>query len=229
MLRIGLRDIVVERRSTAILQIDKLEFHSGERVAILGANGSGKTTLIRLLAGMWQPTQGSVEVTSHAMPLKVGFVSQQLDLWNNVSVRNHLALCLPPKQREHSSRIELLLAELSLLELQDVRAQSLSGGQRQRLALARALLRQPNILLLDEFTSSLDPQTAFSILSILKGPLVDPGTLIVFVSHNIRFAGRFATRILFLRNGTLEFDGDSMSNISEETEFGAFLRAARDL
>jgi len=217
-------------RSTLLAEVTA-EFSSGERVALLGPNGSGKSTFIKLLAGFWRPSTGHVVIAADsaapgpctasgariAAP-QIGYVSQTLDLWDHLTVSEHLTLLSPRptgfsagpakpfdhvKGHDPSSRV---LSRLQLSDLAEVKARDLSGGQRQRLALARALSVNPAILLLDEFTSSLDPETERGILNLLLTDLLPRDTLTVFVSHNVRFACEFATRVLFLDDGRVVDD-----------------------
>lgn len=212
--------------STILNEID-LRFIRGQRVAIIGPNGSGKSSLLKLLARLWRPTAGHISFVSRdkgneyagdwsvATGVKIGYVPQPLELWNHLTVMEHLLLLDGRNhfQRARRARDPLwyeaclnLLRKVQLHELAEVRADRLSGGQRQRLALARALARKPDLLLLDEFTSSLDPETANEVLKVLLMGLTREDAIILFVTHNMPFMEAFGRRLVFLDQGCVAAD-----------------------
>jgi ABC-type multidrug transport system ATPase subunit len=207
-------DVCVSFGSVTALRDASFAMKAGERVALVGPNGSGKSTIVRLMAGFWQPTHGSVRIDPKSI---IGYVPQSLDLWEHLSVEQHLCLLnggnhfLHPAAFNSADRGEAILIALDLIQLKDRKAHTLSGGQRQRLALARALTHNPKILLLDEFTASLDPQTSLGMLRLLESDIVHSGCLIVFVTHNLKFALEFGTRLMFLDAGMIMEDVSPLS------------------
>ena len=188
------------------LQGVSLTLHRGERLALVGANGSGKTTLLRLLHGLVagsgrheHPAEGRKPVL--AMLFQRPFM---LDL----SVRRNLLLSLwlrKVPRVERAERCALALARVGLQTLAERAARTLSGGQQQRLALARAWALQPDVLLLDEPTASLDPGAKREVEALIED-LVQDGVTLVFSTHNLGQAKRLATRVIYLEGGRLVVD-----------------------
>jgi len=175
----------------------------GEVVCILGASGSGKTTLIRSLAGLEQIDQGTISIKEGK---SVAYVSQEYTLWPHLSVLENLTLTPQLKMLVPSHKIEKRATELldrfGLLEYRDSYPQSLSGGQKQRVALLRAVMSDPDILLLDEITSALDPELTKGVLDLIRA-LAKDGFTMVIVTHHMSFAISVADKIAFLSGGTL--------------------------
>ncbi len=153
---IRLRDLVVEKGGRPILSLDALEVPPGARLLVSGPNGSGKTTLLRVLAGLEPPTRGRIDgfperrrrVLVHQAPYLV-----------RGDVRSNVMLGLRGRgldAGERKARVERLLADFGLAAVADRAAQLLSGGERRRVALARALVLEPDLLLLDEPLADLD-------------------------------------------------------------------------
>jgi ABC-2 type transport system ATP-binding protein len=165
----------------------------------LGPNGSGKSTTIRMLCGLLNPTSGRVDVLGHEMPrdgeqlrTRLGYMTQKFSLWDDLTVHENLQFMgqvfgLPGPRRK--SRVEAVAAEFSLEPLFRQRAGTLSGGQRQRLALAAATLHEPELLLLDEPTSAVDPQSRRDFWESLFA-LVTRGVTILVSTHYMDEAER---------------------------------------
>jgi ABC-2 type transport system ATP-binding protein len=155
-------------RVTAVDGVD-LDIPRARIYGFLGPNGSGKSTTIRMLCGLLQPSAGTVRVLDHEMPRdaeqlrpRLGYMTQKFSLWDDLTVRENLEFMarvfgLDPARRRQRS--DAVIAEYDLARLLTQRAGTLSGGQRQRLALAAATLHEPELLLLDEPTSAVDPQS----------------------------------------------------------------------
>jgi ABC-2 type transport system ATP-binding protein len=181
----------------------------------LGPNGSGKSTTIRMLCGLLQPSAGTVDVLGFAMPgdaeklrPRLGYMTQRFSLWEDLSVMENLLFIaevygLDPAQR--TQRIESRLTEYDLLDRSAQRAGTMSGGQRQRLALAAATLHEPELLLLDEPTSAVDPQSRRDFWESLFR-LVNQGTTILVSTHYMDEAER-CHRLAILDRGRLVAEG----------------------
>jgi ABC-2 type transport system ATP-binding protein len=158
----------------------------------LGPNGSGKSTTIRMLCGLLDPTSGRVDVLGHEMPKdaeqmrsKLGYMTQRFSLWEDLTVNENLefmARIFGLSRRERAARIAELSREYDLELLASQRAGTMSGGQRQRLALAAATLHRPELLLLDEPTSAVDPQSRRDFWESLFR-LVEDGATILVSTH----------------------------------------------
>lgn len=187
----------------------------GQTVALLGGNGAGKTTTIAMILGLIVPTSGSIAVFGHdiaAARYKVlglmNFQSPYVDLPRRLSVRQNLmvyaALYGVPKPAE---RIGALARDLELGAFIDRKYGELSAGQRTRVGLAKALVNRPALLLLDEPTASLDPDTADWVRSYLERYRAENNATIFLASHNMGEVERLADDVLMMRQGKLVDQG----------------------
>lgn len=181
----------------------------------LGPNGSGKSTTIRMLCGLLTPSEGEVEVfglhvprDSEAVRLRVGYMTQKFSLYGDLSVAENLAFFAAvylPSRAERERRVREVLKEFMLDEIRDRHAGALSGGQRQRLALATATLHSPELLILDEPTSAVDPQSRRDFWDTLF-ELAGRGTTILVSTHYMDEAER-CHRLAILDRGRLVAEG----------------------
>jgi heme exporter protein A len=196
--------------SIALSGID-LRVGRGERVALLGANGAGKTTLLRTLALLLKPTSGEVRLAGYRADPRagelrrlVGYLGHQSALYPDLTVEENLAFYASLYQiAAPGERIERLLASLDLTERRRQRVRALSRGNQQRAALARTLLHDPPVLLLDE------PDTGLDVVgrSLLGELLGEPGRTVLLSTHNLDEGRRLGRRALVLGAGRLLFDG----------------------
>jgi ABC-2 type transport system ATP-binding protein len=205
------------RRFGAVTAVDgiDLDIPAAGIYGFLGPNGSGKSTTFRMLCGLLLPSAGEVQVFEYRVPedaevvrRRIGYMTQKFSLYDDLSVRENLVFiadvyCIP--RRELKDRIEAALSEYRLLELVDQRAGTMSGGQRQRLALAAATLHQPDLLLLDEPTSAVDPQSRRDFWESLFD-LAAAGTTILVSTHYMDEAER-CHRLAILDRGRLAAEG----------------------
>ncbi|HEU0166215.1 MAG TPA: heme ABC exporter ATP-binding protein CcmA [Chloroflexota bacterium] len=185
-------------RTPALRRID-FALAPGERLAVLGPNGAGKTTLLRLLAALERPTSGSVLVDgaeARRSRDRIGFVGHQTLLQPELSALENLAF-YGRLYGVAPGRCTALLSELGLGERAHARTSTLSRGQQQRLAIARALLHDPPVLLLDEPDTGLDADG----LHLLETLLASGQRTVVFSTHNRPWAAAVATRSLELDGG----------------------------
>ncbi|HWI78416.1 MAG TPA: phosphate ABC transporter ATP-binding protein [Ramlibacter sp.] len=210
-------------RVAALSQID-LRVMAGQRLAVIGANGSGKSTLLRVLHGLLRPSAGSV-LRDSAMRQAMVFQRPWMlraSVWSNVA----LSLWIRGQRwREAKAQALPALARVGLSELAFRNASTLSGGQQQRLALARAWSLHPDVLLLDEPTSSLDPHAKREVEALMEEFARD-GMTLVFASHNLGQVKRLATRVIYLEQGRILadlpaqefFNGPLLARTSREAE-----------
>jgi tungstate transport system ATP-binding protein len=187
----------------ALARVD-LRVARGERVALIGANGSGKSTLLRVLHGLLAPTAGSLlrdSAAREAMVFQRPFVLRASALFN-------VALGLwvhGARWRDARQQADAALARVGLGEQARRNARELSGGQQQRLALARAWALRPDLLLLDEPTSSLDPHAKREVEALMEA-FAQAGMTLVFASHNLGQVKRLASRVVYLERGRVLAD-----------------------
>lgn len=202
--------------------VDDLSFRiaRGSITGLLGGNGAGKTTTIAMIMGLVLPTSGQVRVLGYPMPDQsaevlglMNFESPYVDMPMRLTVRQNLTvfgrLYAVKNLRE---RIEALAADLDLKEFLDRANGKLSAGQKTRVALAKALINQPELLLLDEPTASLDPDTADWIRQHLETYRKRHGATILLASHNMLEVERLCDRVIIMKRGRIE-DDDSPDNI----------------
>ena len=194
------------------------EIASGRTVAIVGRSGSGKSTLLHLAAGIDVPTHGSVAV--HGTPLDglnetartqlrrsdIGFVFQLFHLLPHLTVRDNVALpelIAGVRERAYRERVAALLERVGLPDRADDPVAGLSGGEMQRVAICRALLRRPRLLLADEPTGSLDDASGQVVMELMLQMVAEEGATLVYATHSRELAA-LADDVLRLHSGILE-------------------------
>jgi len=211
---IRLRQTHVGYRKTILPPID-LTIQSGERIAILGPNGAGKSTLLRTIIGTLPPLGGDMDYPLGRKPT-LGYVPQSHQPDPAFPLTTHevvlmgrypaLGVARRPRKDDHdATRRQLEL--VGLAEQEHLPFRLLSGGQRQRALVARALVGHPELLVLDEPTSELDPAAEHSLLQLVDKLAADHQTCVLFVTHQISAAAGFATRVVLInsRAGVVEF------------------------
>ena len=192
----------------AVRDLD-LEVEDGEIMGIVGHNGAGKTTILKMIVGLVSPTSGTVEIMGHDVAREstyvkqfIGYLPEESPLYENMAVADYLLffseLYKVPK-REAQERIDLLLGSLKLPE-QDKLTGELSKGMRRKVAIARALLHDPRILILDEPNAGLDPLTSFFIINYLRS-LKERGKTILLSAHNLFHVEYICDRVAILKDG----------------------------
>ncbi|WP_455426908.1 thiamine ABC transporter ATP-binding protein ThiQ [Dryocola sp. LX212] len=214
-----------------------LNVDAGERVAVLGPSGAGKSTLLSLIAGFLEPASGEIlldaqEHTRTAPAQRpVSMLFQENNLFNHLSVRDNIGLGMHPGLKlgqQQRQRLQSIAEQMGIGELLDRLPTQLSGGQRQRVALARCLVRQRPILLLDEPFSALDPALRQEMLQLLDDVCAQQRLTLLMVSHNIEDAVRIAKRSLVVVEGRIAWDGDTAILLSGEASASALLGIRKD-
>ncbi len=207
------RSVAKNFGAVQVLKNISLQIAAGEFLTLLGESGSGKTTLLRLIAGFEQPTSGEIWMSGERLdtlpPYKrrVNTVFQNYALFPHLNVRENVAYGLRVKstpKAEIAGRVEEALRMVKMSSFADARPATLSGGQQQRIALARALINRPQLLLLDEPLSALDANLRKQMQSELKALQREIGIAFLFVTHDQDEAMALSDRIALLRNGALE-------------------------
>ncbi len=220
--------------------VDDISFRiaRGSITGLLGGNGAGKTTTIAMIMGLVLPTSGRIAVLDHPMPAesahvlgRMNFESPYVDMPARLTVRQNLTIF----GRLYSvanvkARIDKLASDLDLEDFLDRANGKLSAGQKTRVALAKALINEPELLLLDEPTASLDPDTADWIRRHLETYRKQNSATILLASHNMLEVERLCDRVIIMKRGRIE-DDDSpqaiMARYRRETLEEVFLDVAR--
>ncbi len=194
-----------------------LQIGQGERVAVMGPSGSGKSTLLNLICGLDQPTTGAIlidavdiaalddDARTRLRRERIGMIFQTFNLLPTLTAIENVALPLRLQglvRKEAESRAAAMLRRVGLADRLTHRPDQLSGGERQRMAIARALIFNPPVLLADEPTGNLDSQTGDEILDLLAELHAELNMTILLVTHNEE-AARFCDRIIRLRDGRI--------------------------
>jgi zinc transport system ATP-binding protein len=194
----------------------------GDYIGIVGPNGSGKTTLVRIILGLASPSSGGISVfgqpvTSFDKWQKIGYLPQKITAFNPIfpaTVKEVVALGLlagknTPKtfDRKDEAAVEKALSLLGIDPIKDRLMGELSGGQQQRTLLAKALVHEPELLILDEPTLALDPDAREKFFDILAGLHKTRKVTILLVSHDIGTIGKYATKLLYLDKKIIFYGG----------------------
>ncbi len=210
------RTIGLTKNFDAVTAVDNLELRigEGEIVGLLGPNGAGKTTTVNLILGLLSPSGGRVELFGEDLARarsrvlrRVNFASAYVGLPRDLSVVENLRVFAHLYEvRDPSARIQAVVEQLDLGALTNRRVGQLSAGQRTRVVLAKALLSGPDLLLLDEPTASMDPETADGIRADLAAYAAEDKTLL-WTSHNLAEVEAHCTRVVFMNGGRVVLDG----------------------
>lgn len=202
---IQIEDITKRFEDHLVLDNLNLSIKKNETISIIGPSGCGKTTLLRTIAKLEKPDSGTLHVFG-----KVGMVFQHCYLWPHKTVLRNVVEPLEKikKQNKQDARVkaEELLKKFNLIHKKHDFPATLSGGEIQRTAIARSLSMNPEILLLDEITSSLDPLLVNDVLAILERLSKEKRTVVI-VTHNLGFARQVSDRILFMDSGKIVENG----------------------
>ncbi|MCZ4325867.1 ectoine/hydroxyectoine ABC transporter ATP-binding protein EhuA [Brachybacterium paraconglomeratum] len=236
---IEFRDVVKRFGDNTVLQGLDFTVSRGERVTLIGPSGSGKTTILRLVMTLEELTGGYIRVGG--VPLQyeeqggkrvripdkrrrrtttdIGMVFQHFNLFPNMTVLENIVeapIHVKGLSRADAvSKAEGLLAKVGMGEKRDMKPSQLSGGQQQRVAIARALAMDPEILLLDEVTSALDPELVGEVLAVLKDIAAETDISMLIVTHEMQFARDVSDRVMMFDQGSIVEEGPPAQIFSE--------------
>ena len=221
----------------------------GEVICIIGSSGSGKSTLLRCVNLLETPDSGEVYVNGELLKMKrdkngklipveknqvdrirskLGMVFQSFNLWSHMTVLQNVIEAPIHVQRVNKELAKkngyLLLEKVGIAEKADQYPSSLSGGQQQRTAIARALAMEPDIMLFDEPTSSLDPELVGEVLKVMQS-LAEEGRTMIITTHEMKFAKEVSSKVIFLDQGLIEEEGppDDFFNNPQTARLKRFL------
>jgi len=213
-----------------------LSVRQGEMIAVLGPSGAGKSTLLNLVAGFLQPANGRITIEgqdhTHTPPAArpVSMLFQENNLFTHLTVRQNIGLGMHPGLRLNAGQQQKLSDIAAQMGIGDLLARlpgELSGGQRQRVALARCLVREQPILLLDEPFSALDPALRQEMLALVQSVCKRQNITLLMVSHSIEDAARIASRALVVAEGRIAWDGATDELVSGRAPVSALLGIER--
>lgn len=198
----------------------------GEIFGLLGPNGAGKTTTLRMLAGLIRPTDGEAFIAGHSMRAAqmqaraaMGFLTGDMDLYRRLNPRELLTyfgkLYETPNEELHE-RVEQLIEAFEITPFVDRHCEKLSTGQKQRVSIARTLVHDPQVVVLDEPTTGLDIMASEFILQFIRQMAREQGKALIFSTHNLTEVERLCDRIAVLHQGQLVYLGD-LAGIQAQT------------
>ena len=220
-------NLVKSYRKKRIVNGVNLHINRGEIVGLLGPNGAGKTTCFYLIVGLVKPDSGRIvfsgqEVSKLPMykraRLGLGYLSQEPSIFRKMTVEDNILAILETlnlKKTERLDRLKHLLDGLGLTDLAKQKAMTLSGGERRRLEITRALVTNPNLMMLDEPFSGVDPIAVYDVQNIIK-ELKDMGLGILITDHNVRETLSIVDRAYLIFEGKILCEGDSEFLINDE-------------
>ena len=251
---VTMRGVVKRFGDHVVLDHLDLDATPAEKLVIIGPSGSGKTTIMRVVMTLERPVEGHVligdrelyhqehngtlrpakEAHIRAVRQDVSMVFQHFNLFPHKTVRENLTIgprkALGLGRDEADERARELLDQVGLADKIDQRPAALSGGQKQRVAIARALAMRPKVMLFDEVTSALDPELVHDVLMVLRDLAHHTTMTMLIVTHEMRFAGEIADRVVMFDEGRIVEAGppDQIFSAPTEERTRTFLRAVLD-
>lgn len=212
MIKINDMSFRYEKTSPVVLSHVNLDIPDGVYLSVIGENGSCKTTLIKLILGLLSPNSGSININTK----NIGYVPQRVDSFNSqfpISVYEILKVHGKALKLDIKASIDYVLNKVNMTEFKDNLIGNLSGGQRQRVFIARALMGNPNLIILDEPSTGVDYKNQLEIYSLLSSLNKNEKTTIISIEHNLETALKYSTHILKIDEGVV-----SLKNVSEFKE-----------
>ncbi|GHC71929.1 amino acid ABC transporter ATP-binding protein [Limoniibacter endophyticus] len=219
---VALEDVHLSFGQNEVLKGIDLQVSKGEAVSIIGPSGSGKSTILRCINGLLTPQSGKIsvgetrvdqlktEAEKIALRKRIGIVFQQFNLFPHLTVLDNITIApikiLGTPKAEAERHARELLERVHLSAKVNAYPGELSGGQQQRVAIGRALAMRPELVLFDEVTSALDPETVGEVLAVIR-ELVQEGMTSILVTHEMRFAEEISDKVIFTENGRIVEQG----------------------
>lgn len=207
---VDFKDVIIEQSGVSILRNINFELAEAEAVYLVGKSGSGKSSLLKAIYGEAQITNGSARILDYDLRKigrneipdlrrNLGMIFQDFMLFKNWTVANNLSFVLTATdwrdKNKIRQRVEEVLSEVNLLHYFNQKVYQLSGGEQQRLAIARSILNKPSLIVADEPTGNLDPDTSDEILYLLNKVSKDHKTAVILATHDYRLIDKFPARI----------------------------------
>ena len=213
---LSVRSLCKTYGQTVAVESISFEVRPGEIVGLLGPNGAGKTTTINMILGVLEPTSGSIRIEGKELARdrtralqRTNFAAVYATLPGNLTVAQNLRIFgMVYEVKNRKARIEQLLEQFDLLPFRNTKCGVLSSGEQTRVALAKAMLNKPHLLLLDEPTASLDPAAARDIRTRIRDFVAEQTGGVLWTSHNMYEVEEVCHRVLFLSHGKILLEGD---------------------
>ncbi len=229
--------------SKKVLKGIDLEVNKGDIVGIIGPSGCGKSTLLRTINLLEIPTSGTINFEGKNLDFKenltlvrrkIGMLFQQFNLFSNMTVLENIILApVKLKIMSHDEAVKeatSLLKKIDLYDKKDYYPYELSGGQQQRIAIIRALIMHPDLMLFDEPTSALDPEMIGEVTNLMK-EIANQGMTMIVVSHEMNFIKKFATKVIFMEDGKIIEQGtkEEIFNHPKDDRLKEFLSKVKNI
>ncbi|MBK5210285.1 MAG: ATP-binding cassette domain-containing protein [Flavobacteriaceae bacterium] len=212
---LSIKDLKKSFGDNHVLNGFTLELFEGENLVLMGKSGSGKSVLIRCLVGLMQPDEGSLEIMGkdisklpqkefNELRTQLGFLFQGSALYDSMTVRENLEFPMRQQKKSEEESLKLVLEALEsvgLKEAIDLMPEELSGGMKRRIALARAIILKPKIIIYDEPTTGLDPITAKEIIQLMRNIQQNYKTSSLIITHDVDCARVISNRMILLIDG----------------------------
>ncbi len=215
---IKVQNLEVGYPNQKVFQNLSFEIHAGQFLAIIGENGIGKTTLIKTLLGQIKPLNGKIEIENH---LKIGYVPQfrNIDIEYPLTIADFISLNftgikLPWLSKREKQKVNEVLKQVNLFHLRNRPLGMVSGGEKQRAYLAQALIKNPELLILDESTASLDPKTKREVLEVVSKLNRELNITIIFISHDLNLVKEYPDSFLWLKRD--EYLSGDINNLPDQ-------------
>lgn len=223
-----------------IINNTSLEFEEKGLVALLGTSGSGKTTLLNAIGGLDKVNKGKIYINGKKITrkrayavdkirnLNIGYIFQDYKLIDNLSVYENVAMALRmigiKDKKEVEKRVNYVLESVNMYRYRNRPAKMLSGGERQRVSIARAIVKNPNIVIADEPTGNLDSKNSLEIMNIIKA--ISKDKLVILVTHEVELAKFYASRIIEIQDGKIvkDYKNDANENLDYRLENKIYLK-----
>ena len=218
MTLLNVKKLSKEYNGRLVVQNISIEIHKSEIVGLLGPNGAGKTTAFYMIMGLEDPDQGEILLNQQPITrisidqrakLGMGYLAQEPSIFRQMSVEENLIVILetmPLSKALKKERLEMLLEEFKLTHLRKKPSPTLSGGERRRLEIARTLIQNPQLLLLDEPFAAIDPVTIEELKELILD-LSKKGISFLITDHNVREIFKIATRCYLVQKGVVTHEG----------------------
>lgn len=252
---LDVRDIEKSFGEVQVLKGISIEAKAGDVISILGASGSGKSTFLRCINLLEMPEAGEINVSGEKIKIsrdsagrgtvsdkrqverlrtQLSMVFQSFNLWSHLTLRENIMLApmkvLGKSRLEAGEQADRLMERVGVYARKDAYPTHISGGQQQRAAIARALAMEPQALLFDEPTSSLDPELVGEVLKVMR-ELAEEGRTMLVVTHEMGFARDVSDQVVFLHDGAISQSGppkEMFSKRPKDEQWGEFLSHARN-